>query len=51
MTTTVARDLKPDHAESEEWPTLGRDVADTTREEPDAHPFDHTHGRLIGSDP
>jgi hypothetical protein len=50
MTTTVAPDLKPDHAESEEWPTLGRDVADTTREEPDAaHSFDPTQGRQIGS--
>jgi hypothetical protein len=51
MTTTVAPDLKPDHAESEEWPTPGRDVADSTREEPDAHPFDPTQGRRIGSDP
>ena len=25
MTTTVAPDLKPDHTESEQWPTLGRD--------------------------
>ena len=51
MTTTIAPDLKPDHAESEEWPTLGRDVADTTREAPDAHSFDPTQGRQIGSDP
>ena len=49
MTTTVAPDLKPDHAESEEWPTLGRDVTDITREEPDAHSFEPTQGRRIGS--
>jgi hypothetical protein len=39
MTTTVAPDPKPDRAESEEWPTLARDAADTTREEPDGHAF------------
>ena len=51
MTTPVATDLKPDHLELEEWPTLDRDPADTTREEPDAHSFDPTQGRQIGSDP
>jgi hypothetical protein len=52
MTTTVAPDRKPHHRESEEWPTLGLDVADTTREAPDAaHSFDPTQGRQIGSGP
>ena len=47
MTTTVA----PNLTESEEWPTLGRDPTDTTREEFDAHSVDPTQGRKIGSDP
>jgi carbonic anhydrase len=51
MTTTVAPDLKPDHTESEEWPTLGRDPTQTMRKEFDAHSFDPTQGRKIGSDP
>ena len=51
MTTTIAPDLKPDHTESEQWPTLGRDPTHATREELDAHSFDPTQGRKIGSDP
>ncbi len=39
MTTTVAPDLKPDHTESEEWPTLDRDPTHATREELDAHSY------------
>jgi hypothetical protein len=42
MTTTVAPDLKPDHTESEEWPTLGRDPTHATREDFDAHSRDPT---------
>ena len=51
MTTTIARHLKRDHTESEQWPTLDRDRAVTTRNEPDAHSFDPTQGRTVGSDP
>jgi hypothetical protein len=51
MTTTVAPDLKPDHTESEQWPTLGRDPTHAAREEFDPHSFDLTQGRKIGSDP
>lgn len=51
MTTTLAPDPKPDHSEIEPWPALDRDPADTTREQPDAHSFDPTHGRQIGSHP
>jgi hypothetical protein len=51
MTTTVAPDLKPDHTESEQWPTLGRDPTHATRGEFDPHSFDPTQGRKIGSDP
>ncbi len=51
MTTTIAPDLKPDHTESEQWPTLGRDPTHATREEFDPHSFDPTQGRKIGSDP
>jgi len=50
MTTTVTPDIKSEHSESEEWPTLDREPADTTREEPEAHSFDPTQGRKIGSD-
>jgi len=51
MTTTVARDLKPDHPESEERPILVPDLADMTRQQPDRRSFDPTQGRQIGSDP
>ncbi|MGZ4287576.1 MAG: hypothetical protein ACXVHB_25220 [Solirubrobacteraceae bacterium] len=51
MTTTIAPDVKPDHTEREEWPTLDRDPARATREEPDTHPFDPTQGRKTGADP
>ncbi len=51
MTTAIAPDQKPDHSEIERWPTLHRDPADTTREQPDAHTFDPTQGRQIGSHP
>jgi hypothetical protein len=49
MSTTVAPDLKPDHSESEQWPTLDRDPASATLEEPAAHSPDPTEGRQIGS--
>jgi hypothetical protein len=51
MTTTVAPDLKPDHAESDRRPTLVPVPADTTPQEPDVRSFDPTQGRKIGSDP
>ena len=51
MTTTIAPELKPDGFESEEWPTLDRGPANTTRKQPDAHSFDPTQGRQIGSNP
>ena len=51
MTTTIAPELEPTHAESQEWPTLAPDLADETREERNAHSFDPTQGRWIGSDP
>ena len=53
MTTSIAPDLKPDDSESEERsiPALVRDLAGTTREEPDAHSYDATQGRQIGSQP
>jgi hypothetical protein len=51
MTTIVAPNINSEHSESEEWPTLDQEPADTTREEPEAHPFDPTQGRKIGSDP
>jgi hypothetical protein len=51
MTTTIAPDLKPDHSEREEWPTLDRDPAHATREELHTRPFDPTQGRKIGSHP
>lgn len=51
MTTTIAPDLKPDHHESEERPALGRDLVNTSREQPESGSFDPTQGRKIGSDP
>jgi hypothetical protein len=51
MTTTAGSDAKPDHAEHEEWPLDGRDVAHTIGEKPDTHSFDPTQGRKIGSEP
>jgi hypothetical protein len=51
MTSTIAPELKPDHTESEEWPTLGRAPTHTTHEKFDADSFDPTQGRKIGSDP
>ena len=33
MTTTVTPDIKQDHPESQEWPTLAPDLADTTHED------------------
>jgi hypothetical protein len=32
MTTAVTPEIKQDHPESQEWPTLARDLADTTHE-------------------
>ena len=51
MTTTVAPDLESDHSESEQPSTLGRDLADATREHTDARSYDPTQGRKIGTDP
>jgi hypothetical protein len=51
MTTTVAPNLNPDHAESDSRPTLVPVQADTTPQEPDVRSFDPTQGRKIGSDP
>jgi hypothetical protein len=50
MTTTVTREIKQDHPESQEWPTLASDLADTTREGR-ADRFDRVQGRKIGTDP
>ena len=49
MTATVARNLKPDDSEGEEWPALFPVPPETTPEERDS--FDPTQGRKIGSDP
>ena len=51
MTTTVAPDLKPEHPESEQRPTLVRALADTTPQQSNMRSFDPTQGRKIGSDP
>jgi hypothetical protein len=51
MTTTIAPERKPDGFESEQWPTLDREPADATREQPAGQSFDPTQGRQIGSDP
>lgn len=48
MTTTVTPDLRPDPAQTEEWPTLHRDATHATRDELDAHSFDPTQGRRLG---
>ena len=50
MTTTVTPEIKQDHPESQEWPTLAPDLPDTTREDR-ADGFDPTEGRKLGSDP
>jgi hypothetical protein len=51
MTTTIAPNLKPDHAESDRRPTLVPVPANTTPQEPDVRSFDPTQGRKIGSEP
>jgi hypothetical protein len=51
MTTTVAPEVKPDPSEAEQWPTLDRDPADRTREEPAAPYWDPSPPRSIGSRP
>ncbi len=51
MTTTVAPELKPGHAESDQRPTLVPAPADTTPQEPDVRSFDPTQGRKVGADP
>jgi hypothetical protein len=51
MTTAVVPDLRPDPPERDEWPTLDRNPAHTTHEQPDPHSFDPTQGRQIGSNP
>ena len=48
MTTTVTPEIKQDHTESREWPTVAPDLADRTREDR-ADWFDPTQGRTIGS--
>jgi hypothetical protein len=51
MRTIIAPGIESGHSESEEWPILDREPADTTREELQAHSFDPTQGRKIGSGP
>ena len=51
MTSTLATDLKPDHYQSEQRPTLRPVPAETTPDGPDGGSFDPTQGRKIGSDP
>jgi hypothetical protein len=51
MTTTVAPNLKPDHAESDRRPTRVPAPADRTPQAPDVRSFDPTQGRKIGADP
>ena len=50
MTNTVTPEIKQDHTEIQEWPTLAPDLPDTTREDR-ADWFDPTQGRTIGPDP
>jgi hypothetical protein len=50
MTTTVTPEIKQDHRESQEWPTVAPDLPDTTREYR-ADGFDSTEGSRLGSDP
>jgi hypothetical protein len=50
MTTIVTPEIKQDHPESQEWPILGPDLPDATREDR-ADAFDPTQGRKLGSDP
>jgi hypothetical protein len=51
MTTIITSDSGQVQAESREWPTPELDPTRTTHEELDAHSFDPTEGRKIGSDP
>ncbi len=51
MTTTVAPNPKPDHAESDRRPTLVPVPAAPTPQKPDVRSFDPTQGRKLGSDP
>ena len=51
MTTTVTPDSRQVPAESQAWPTPDLDPTDTTHEEVDAHSFDPTQGRKLGSEP
>ena len=50
MTTIVTPEIKQDQPESQEWPILGPDLPDTTREDR-ADGFDPTQGRKLGADP
>jgi hypothetical protein len=50
MTTIVAPHIKSERSDSGQWPTLDREPADTRRQEPEAHSFDPTQGRKLGSD-
>ena len=51
MTTIVIPDSTQVQAESQESSTLGLEPTHTTHEELDAHSFDPTQGRKLGSDP
>jgi hypothetical protein len=50
MRATVTPDIKQEHPESQEWPTLDPDRAHTAREDL-ADWFDRTPVRTIGLDP
>lgn len=51
MTATTAPHLQPDSPESENWPALDQESADTTDQPAHAQSFDPTQGRKIGSHP
>ena len=51
MTTAIAPDFKPDHAESEKRPALRAVPAAATREHPNSESFDPAQGRKIGAHP
>jgi hypothetical protein len=50
MTPTATPEIKQDHPENHESPTLAPDLPDTTREDR-AGGFDPTQGRQRGADP
>jgi hypothetical protein len=51
MKTAIALNVRPDRYESEEWPASVPDLQDGAPEAIDAHSFDPTQGRKLGSDP